>query len=255
MDVYRKHSQDPAVCQQALANYRWLGGLGESLRVPQLVEVSALSLTFELIQGHHVRPAELVQVAGHLGAVHGTAYARELHMARLDWAFVVPSGGTLRGFPHHRVHAVRRELESGHVAGSLPSADDAAHLIATATGPAAFYKDANPRNFLITATGVVTVDFDDLTLAPFGYDLAKLIVTLAMTHGTLPAAAIHDALASYNAAVVRQPGIPAVTWEQLLGWAEIHHILNSKYIRAGHYRYSWHQVRPSDTVTGASPWR
>jgi hypothetical protein len=40
----------------------------------------------------------------------------------------------------------------------------------------------------------VTIDFDDLTLVPFCYDLAKLIVTLAMTHGPIPCATITEAL-------------------------------------------------------------
>jgi hypothetical protein len=45
-------------------------------------------------------------------------------------------------------------------------------LTTAVSRPVAFYKDTNPRNILITAAGqLITVD--DLTLAPFGYDLAK----------------------------------------------------------------------------------
>ena len=40
------------------------------------------------------------------------------------------------------------------------------------------------RNVLVTPSGPALVDFDDLTLAPFGYDLAKLVVSTAMTFGT-----------------------------------------------------------------------
>lgn len=250
--VYRKQYRDPAACQRALANYHWLAALGAPLGVPQLIAVSECSLTFDLIRGHHVRPADLAGVAGHLGEVHAAGYVSDLRLAQLNQAFLTPDGHQLTGFAQHRTDAVRRELKSGHVVGSLLSATQAVHMITTAAGPAAFYKDTNPRNFLITADGLVMVDFDDLTLAPFGYDLAKLVVTLAMTHGSLAAAEIRETLAAYNAAVGhRQHGIPAVTWEQFMGWAEIHHILTSRYAAFGSYRYSWHQVRPNCMPTGA----
>ncbi len=35
-----------------------------------------------------------------------------------------------------------------------------------------------------------------------------------------------------------------VTWEQLMDWAEIHHILTSRYLGRAGYRHSWHAVRP-----------
>ena len=125
-----------------------------------------------------------------------------------------------------------------------------------ADGPAAFYKDANPRNFLITPEGTpVTIDFDDLTLAPFGYDLAKLIVTLAMTHGPIPAASIAS-----RADLVQHgcrpalPGTAGVTREELTNWAEIHHILTSRYATDGRYPFRWGQARPSAAPEGATPW-
>ena len=70
----------------------------------------------------------------------------------------------------------RGNCKPGTVLGArLTGFARAQRLIVAADGPAAFYKDANPRNFLITPAGhPVTIDFDDLTLAPFGYDLAKL---------------------------------------------------------------------------------
>ncbi len=85
------------------------------------------------------------------------------------------------------------------------SARHSALLHGACGGPAAFYKDANPRNFLITPAGPVTVDFDDLTLAPFGYDLAKLVVTLAMTYGAL------DPRRSLPRWVPTTP-LPAICW-------------------------------------------
>jgi Ser/Thr protein kinase RdoA (MazF antagonist) len=97
----------------------------------------------------------------------------------------------------------------------------------------------------LTTTGPVTIDFDDLTLAPFGYDLAKLTVTLAMTNGPLPAWQITAALDAYNtAAAAGCPQAAAVTWEQLMTWAEIHHILTSRYKDRSGYQHSWHDLRP-----------
>ena len=127
-------------------------------------------------------------LAAHLGDVHGSAHAAELHQARLNQPYRTVRGHMLPSFPHRRVDAVARELRAGNVPGNeLMSVVRAQRLLAGADGPAAFYKDANPRNFLITPDGLpVTIDFDDLTLAPFGYDLAKLVVTLAMTYGALP---------------------------------------------------------------------
>jgi Ser/Thr protein kinase RdoA (MazF antagonist) len=99
---------------------------------------------------------------------------------------------------------VARELRAGNVPGAALATLQAQRLLAGADGPAAFYKDANPRNFLITPAGAtMMVDFDELTLAPFGYDLAKLVVTLAMSYGALTVGQISTALSTYNAAVGR----------------------------------------------------
>jgi Ser/Thr protein kinase RdoA (MazF antagonist) len=137
------------------------------------------------------------------------------------------------------------------------SVQQAQLLIMNAGGPAAFYKDANPRNFLITPGGtLVTIDFDDLTLAPFGYDLAKLIVTLGMTHGPIPATSIAAALISYNEAAARHcQTLPIVMREELMSWAEIHYILTSRYATDGRYPFRWDQARPSAAPEEATRWR
>jgi Ser/Thr protein kinase RdoA (MazF antagonist) len=142
---------------------------------------------------------------------------------------------------------VTREREAGNVPDTTLTITRAERLIADADGPAAFYKDANPRNFLITPAGApVTVDFGDLARAPFGYDLAKLIVTLAMTHGHLRPAAITEALGAYNGAVGNRSGrLAAVTRHDLANWAEIHHILTSRYADDGRYPHRWNEGRAS----------
>lgn len=102
----------------------------------------------------------------------------------------------------------------------------------------------------------MTIDFDDLTLAPFGYDLAKLVVSFAMTCGPLPDALIANALTAYNTATAAHSrAVPDVTWDELMNWAEIHYILTSRYAADGRYTYRWNAVRPSTQPTGEPAWR
>lgn len=250
--IFVKHYPDDSARHQAQDHYRWLTGLGEPILVPELRNATRLDLCFEHVEGRHARPADLPMIAAHLGTMHGTAYSRELHVARLDRPFLTARGHVIPGFPGRRAAAVQRELRSGQVRDARLTLGQAQRLLAGAHGPAAFYKDANPRNFLITPEGnLVTIDFDDLTLAPFGYDLAKLVVTLAMTCGPLPAPHIAAALDAYNtAAVAHSSSIPAVAWDELMNWAEVHHILTSRYAADGRYAFQWNEVRPSAESTG-----
>jgi hypothetical protein len=255
--LFVKHYPSSAARQTAEANYRWLAGLESRLRLPALTAASGPVLSFERIDGRCARPEDLVMIAAHLGDVHGSAYVTELYQARLNQPYYAARGHTLPSFPDRRADAVARELCAGNVPGSrLMSVTRAQRLLAGADGPAAFYTDANPRNFLITLHGLpVTIDFDDLTVAPFGYDLAKLIVTLAMTYGAPPGEQIAVALCAYNAAAARQcAALPAVTWTELMNWAEIHHILTSRYAADGRYPRHWHEVRPASHGTGARTW-
>ncbi|MET8622828.1 phosphotransferase [Kitasatospora sp. NPDC004669] len=112
-----------------------------------------------------------------------------------------------------------------------------------ASMPTAFYRDANPRNFLITDTAVAVIDFDSLTLAPFGYDLAKLIVSTAMTTGPLPDDTIRRTVDVYNHHP-RNRGLPGCSRRELAAWCEFHHILTTPYHRTNGYRFSWHAIRP-----------
>ena len=252
-----KHYASPAARRAAEGNYRWLAGLDSRLRVPELMTASGPFLCFEHIEGRRARPEDLVMLAAHLGDVHSSAHAAELHQARLDQPYQTLRGHVLPSFPHRRVDAVARELRAGNVPGNeLMNVVRAQRLLARAGGPAAFYKDANPRNFLITPDGLpVTIDFDDLTLAPFGYDLAKLVVTLAMTYGALSGEQIAAALCAYNAAAARQyTALQGVTWAELMNWAEIHHILTSRYATGGRYPRRWDEMRPANYETGARAW-
>jgi Ser/Thr protein kinase RdoA (MazF antagonist) len=254
---YLKRYPDPRARQRAVANYSWLAGLEPAARLPRLLPApDGEHLMFEHVNGRHARPEDLPLLAACLGGMHGDAHARELHQARLPQRYRTRAGHTLPGFPDGRVDAVARELRSGRVPDARLTVHQAQELIMDVDGRAAFYKDANPRNFLITPEGtLVTIDFDDLTLAPFGYDLAKLVVTLAMTHGMVPAVTVAAALASYNKAASRHcRWLPGVTWEELMGWAEIHHILTSRYAANSRYPCRWDKARPGPAPEGASPW-
>jgi hypothetical protein len=251
-----KRYPDDRSQSRAENHYRWLAGLGNPLLLPELHAAARLDLCFEYIDGRHAHPADLTMLAGHLGDVHGTAYVRELRDARLDQPFRTSSGHVMPSFPDRRVDAVVRELRSGYVPDAALTIDQAQRLLADADGPAAFYKDANLRNFLLTPTGnPVSIDFDDLTLAPFGYDLAKLVVSLAMTYGLLPVALVDNALTAYNTGTAAHSrDVPGVSWDELMNWAEIHHILTSRYAADSRYAYQWNEVRPSSRTTGEPTW-
>jgi Phosphotransferase enzyme family len=244
--IYTKHYRDAAARDRAQRNYWWLASLGSPLRLPRLLTATRQQLGFERITGRHAVAEDLEPLAAHLGQVHAIAHTARLCHIRLDASFTTASGHLIPGFLIRRLDAITRALGTGNVPGSALSTGQAERLLHDACGePAAFYKDANPRNFLITATGPVTVDFDDLSLAPFGYDLAKLVITLAMTCGPLPASQITAALGAYNAATrQRCPEAGTVTWTQLMAWAEIHHILTSRYLGRSGYQHSWHELRP-----------
>jgi ubiquinone/menaquinone biosynthesis C-methylase UbiE len=244
--THTKAYRDRAGRERAEQNYQWLSSLGGPMRLPRLLAAHGQHLLFEHVSGRHARPGDLEELASHLGATHASAHAGELHHAGLSEPFRTGSSHQIPGFPGARLAAIARELGSGAVPGPALTAGQAARLLrAACDGPAAFYKDANLRNVLITPTGPVTVDFDELTLAPFGYDLAKLVVTLAMTHGPLPARQVADAIDTYNAAARRHwPTARPVTWGMLMDFAEIHHILTARFLGRAGYRHSWHTMRP-----------
>ncbi|MEC4020475.1 phosphotransferase [Streptomyces sp. H27-D2] len=242
---FTKHYDTPAATAAAARHYGWLAAHAEPLRQPALRVVGPTSLTFEHIDGRRAVREDLLRLAGLLGDAHGAAWASDLHRAQLNMPHAFRDGSPFGGFLSCREVALRRRLEQGY----LPDAT-ALHVMLTllersAEGPAAFYKDSNPRNFVITEDGTVfTVDTDDLTLAPFGYDLSKLIATLIMTHGPIGPEAIEAALENYNQAAARYDvQLGATRRERLDDFLALHSVLTAPY--AGHhgYRYGWvHQL-------------
>lgn len=238
-----KHYRTADAASRAQAHRTWLDQLG--LPVPGLTARRPRTLEFHHVPGRHATFDDVPAIAQLLGAAHTAAYQACLHRAHLAEGFPLPGFGRLEGFLASRVLRVRQSLEAGLVPGPAFTADEAVGVLNSAADePAAFYKDANPRNFLISPNGISLVDFDDLTLAPFGYDLAKLILTTAMTHGSLPSGLTETALGAYNKASEHP-----CTRSRLADWLEIHHIFTSPYLGRNGYAYSWHTFRSDPART------
>ena len=222
---YTKHYRDPARAADARTHLDWLRSLDSCVRLPALLAAHPDRLCFEHLGKHHPGPADLPAVADALGRLN-TAAHRHLPGARLDQPYPVNSTLTIPDFA-----TARRQVITGRLRALLPGL------------PVTIYKDANLRNALLTDTGVALIDFDDLTLAPFGYDLAKLIVSTAMTHGPLSEGAIGATLDAYNRAADSVPP-PACPPHLLRLYTEIHHRLTARYLGRNGYRHDWAQVAP-----------
>ncbi|MBB5940205.1 phosphotransferase [Streptomyces zagrosensis] len=237
---FTKHYVTPERAAGAVRHYRWINEHAKPLRQPVLYTVGPDSLTFERIEGRCVRPEDLPRVAELLGHAHGAAWASDLHSASLDTPHHFQDGTTFDDYLGLRKLALQRR----HVQGYLPN-KAALHamfglLEATAQGPWAFYKDSNPRNFIVTSTqDIVAVDTDDLSLAPMGYDLAKLIATLHLTYGPLMDQAVTTALLAYSAAAQRHDARLGTTDRgQLDSFLGLHAVLTAPYVGRNGYRYS-----------------
>ncbi|WUH97679.1 phosphotransferase [Spirillospora sp. NBC_00431] len=239
---WTKRFPTPASCQAAAAHHHWLTELGTP--VPQLHTTTARHLVFDYVTGRHAEPHDLPHLAELLGRLHNRAYTTELHSARLDRPHTTPNGLTIPDFVTTRTRAINHLLSQGTAPLPPLTTTQTIRAIEAAAGDQpSFYKDCNPRNFLIaheTPTGCVLLDFDVLTLAPAGYDLAKLIVTLTMTHGPLPTSTAQAALTTYNTSLTaKTTDLRPVLWNTLMTWADIHHILTSPYLGRNGYRHLW----------------
>ena len=246
-----KDYPDPAACQAALANYRILASLNSSTLIPNLLAADDTRLTFARLPGRAAEPADLPQVAEALGRLDRAAQ-RAMPQAVDQNRALIFGGTTIPGFANRR-HQRLLDLLTVPDTGCLLAARDVDRLFAEASRrPAALYKDANPRNFLIHPPApVAIIDFDDLTLAPFGYELAKLVVTLAMTHGPLPATLIETALRAYNRAAAGPDGAAAACPPRRLRmFCELHHLLTADYLGRNGYRHPWPQVRSWTDLEG-----
>ncbi len=228
----------------ALGHYRWLVGLAADIDFPALVGHTARTVEFEHFPGRTARPADLPTVAAALGRLHRTARRRGLDHALGNSRYKTASGLVLDAFAgprRSRLHAVLRQGLAPNSPLSHRTVDQ--WLDHAAELPVALYKDANPRNVLISDhRGLVLVDFDSLTLAPVGYDLAKLLVTTAMTYGALPCSAAEETITTYSEQLDLDP--PACSMAEIIAWSEFHHLLTHVHLGRHGYRHAWPAVRP-----------
>ncbi|GAA1613717.1 hypothetical protein GCM10009733_007300 [Nonomuraea maheshkhaliensis] len=228
--------------EQTLAHYTWLSRNAGQVRLPDIEAVHADRIDFASVEGRHAAIADAPAVAYELGRAHAATWTNDLHRADLTAAHLLTGGCELAGFVSPRVAALRRLRDAGRITAGQVAAVQPLLDVSPDT-PVAFYKDTNPRNVLITGDGPVMIDFDSMSLAPFGYDLAKLLVTLAMTHGSLPLDTFLSTLAFYNSALI-DAGLRPVPTTEVLGYAELHHLLTLSYLGRGGYQHLWPDVRP-----------
>jgi hypothetical protein len=234
-ELFVKRYDDPRRCSAAATHHDWLTGLGSGVRLPHLVTHTTHRLVFERLPGRTPAVPDLPRVASALGLLHAAAYRSELHSARLDQPHTTSTLLVIPDFAGPRRNALHRAARDTGI--NLSAID---RLLDQAEQPAAFYKDPNVRNYLIEEKDVAVVDFDDLTLAPFGYDLAGLLVTASMTYGRLPERTLTDCVDAYGTAI----------WPKLCDagelrrYAELHHLLTLRYVGTNGYRYPWPTVRP-----------
>jgi hypothetical protein len=174
ISLFTKPYATPERAARAVRHYRWIHEHARPLRQPDLHAIGPDSLTFERIEGRCVRPGDLPRMADLLGHAHGAAWRSDLQSASRPTPHHFHDGTPFDDYLGPRQIALRRRHEQGYLPNMVALDAILAMLYETAHGPFAFYKDSNPRNFIITKAGdIVTVDTDDLSLAPMGYDLVS----------------------------------------------------------------------------------
>ena len=224
--TFVKRYPSPERATAARVHRDWLDSLESGVRLPALLGATPHVLAFEHLGNRHPTPDDLPALAEAIGRLHGAAYRTHLRGCELH-----------RPFPAHRRLVVNDFVS--------PRRSALAEIDLPLEGlPVALYKDANIRNFLLTEHGAAVIDFDDLTLAPFGYDLAKTVVSAAMTYGRLSHRGIALALEVYNSQTTQASKAAVCTFQQLQRYAELHHKLTVRYLNRNDYRHSWETVRP-----------
>jgi DNA-binding XRE family transcriptional regulator len=209
----------------AQAHLRWLAFHASPLRPPRIVAARARRLVFEGVEGRRPVLADLAAVASHLGAAHGTAWTTRLHAARLDTSYRLDSGHVIAGFTAGWLEMLDILERSGRLDGGEAASYRSA-LGEVADGPVAISTNTTPDSLLISPAGrPVSIDFDHLILAPFGYDLARLIVTLALQHGPVPKSAAQQAMNAYNPAARRHGSHLGVNAAQMIECICLHRTL------------------------------
>ncbi|HEY8978136.1 MAG TPA: phosphotransferase [Streptomyces sp.] len=237
--TFTKHYPTAEEAAAAVRHHQWLASHAGPLRQPDLTAIAPQSLTYTRVEGRHATPDDLPLLADLLGDAHGAAWSDRLHQTSMVTPCHYFADGTLFGaYLAPRQAALRARRRSGFLPSDAALASMLTILEETAEGPAAFYKDSNLRNFLITGDGTVfAVDPDQLTLAPFGYDLAKLVLSMILTYGPQPAHVTDEALAAYNAAAHRHhPALGATSRARFDDFMALHAVLTAPYLGRNGYR-------------------
>ncbi|MQB08167.1 hypothetical protein DXT91_29470 [Agrobacterium tumefaciens] len=102
------------------------------------------------------------------------------------------------------------------------------------------YKDSNVTNFINYNGGAFIIDFDTITLAPFGYDFAKLLLTDAVKSHSLEQQRVAGALMQYR----WTPACGALSANLMLMFMDIHWIMAQPFRRKNSYQVDWAVLRP-----------
>lgn len=240
---FAKRYADNSTATRAVANHKWFSTLPIPFQVPALISARGNVLRFEYLPGRHARPADLHHLAGLLGRMDAIVHSHALGGARANDSYARVGGNILPGFGEARRDKLHSMFRRGRVVNTRALPFFEKWLKKASNMEASVYKDANLRNFLVSRNEVAIVDFDTVTLAPFGYDLAKLVVTLAMTYGAISSPMVKMTLSRYNEAAASLGAVycrPAA----FAAWTEFHHVLTTPFLGQGGYNFSWADVRP-----------
>jgi hypothetical protein len=216
---------------RAAANYRFIDKL-HVLDLPRFacVDAARCVLGLERIEASRViEHNDLKRIAYALGRFHAT---------------VRPLLSTLNVASPARI--TDTDIGAFHPLFAEECADRRDEIAAAATLlPNALYKDSNVRNFIVQGRRILVIDFDDLTLAPTGYDLAKLIVSHSLTTGESVERFALSLLRRYEAGYRRTCGVSsACSADALQLWIDVNEALTKKYIGRNGYRCSLSITKP-----------
>lgn len=243
--VWIKEYETPSAARAAALNHAWLRAMG--LNVPQLAAWTPASRRLCLGYVGGASPVgldELSVAVEQIGAWHGAVAGHLSDTA--GSALVLGPGVEISPFMPTRIDALTASA-TGY--GQVIAPDDLSRIASVVSrSRPSVYKDMNVRNVLVDGGTVWHVDFDDLTLAPAGYDLAKLLLSWAMTHGRRPP--MSQLIATYNGAA--RGGL--CSYEELALWMELNDVLTRRYRSTNRYVHSWSEMRTAEdreAVSGA----
>jgi aminoglycoside phosphotransferase (APT) family kinase protein len=233
--IYVKRYDSLRALREAARNYSVFARLSPE-HIPRLIKVdhAQCAMVMEYIHGGPVRsPRNLLDATILLGQLH----SRWLRCPYTIWekaSFAAP-----------RRNKVQSALwqESPDRTNPLLDMDLDELWLAAERSSCCLYKDFNTTNVIINATSLTLIDFDVLTIAPIGYDLAKLMLSFAISGYGFGPGLLETARRRYIAELP-QWCRATVTPNSLLIWIEVHWLLTSPYVGKNGYTCRWPDLRP-----------